>query len=178
MRYFEINLGENAEYIEENARIKYRDYPSQKVLDALNNYLYKTLKNGLYFFSYREEENSVLSAFSYDEKSFSYDEALDSILGILAFDFQVKHLKESPYEITMYRFLDDIMEGRRRDYVTYHNKIIDSNNLWMYSYYHTLNEQDLHYDFNEMIVSEKYEADTTLYDRSFSDELKMTHIRI
>ncbi len=67
MRYFELGLGENAEYIEENARIKYKDYPSQKVLDALNAYLYKTLKNGLYFFSYREEENSVLSAFSYDE---------------------------------------------------------------------------------------------------------------
>lgn len=172
MRYFEFSLGENAEYIDENARIKYRDYSGQKVLDALNNYLYKTLKNGLYFFSYREEENSVLSAFSYDEKSFSYDEALDNILGILAFDFQVKHLKEVPYEITMYRFMDDIMEGRRRDYVTYCNKIIDSNNLWMYNYYRTLNEQDIHFDFSEMIVSEKYEADTTLYDRSFSDELK------
>ena len=34
MRYFEINLGENAEYIEENARIKYRDYSNQKVLDG------------------------------------------------------------------------------------------------------------------------------------------------
>ena len=80
MRYFGFALNTSAEKIEKNSKIRLREYDYQSPVAAMNNYMYKHLKNGICLFAYREEENVVLAAFSYDEKKGLFRDAYDYIL--------------------------------------------------------------------------------------------------
>ena len=68
MRYYGFVLHAKAEEIKENARINLKAYAYENPTSAMNNYLYKSMKNDICFLAYREEEHSIFAVFSYDEK--------------------------------------------------------------------------------------------------------------
>ena len=55
--------------IQENATIKLREYDYSNPISAMNNYMQANMKNNQVFFAYREEENSIYSAFAFNEKN-------------------------------------------------------------------------------------------------------------
>lgn len=76
MRYFRFALIANAEQVNENSRINLRDYAFNNPIGAVNNYIYKTVENGITFFIYRQEtDDVVLAAFSFNERKYSYQDA-------------------------------------------------------------------------------------------------------
>lgn len=170
MRYYGFVLNTSAEQIKEKAQINLREYDYQCPIRAMNNYMYSTMKNGLAFLAYREEtENRVLAAFSYDEKRESFCDAYAYVVDMLNSAFQIRKFKGVPCEITMFQFLDYLLEARRRDYMNYSNRFIEITNLS--PYYYNNEPQSFHYDFNEKIISENQKRGNQMYDDCFLKEL-------
>lgn len=118
MRYYNFKINTNADEIKDNARINLREYAYENTLASMNNYMYRNMKNDLTFLTYREEKNLVAAVFAYNEKKMSFQNAYDDILEMLNDAFMIKKIKVDPYEITIYQFLDCILEAKRRDYFT------------------------------------------------------------
>jgi len=51
MRYYCLAFNAGAEKIKENAKINLREYGWDNPIEAMNNYTYKTIPNGLCFFA-------------------------------------------------------------------------------------------------------------------------------
>ena len=79
MRYYCFVLNANADKIKDNARINLREYAYENPIAAMNCYMSKSMRNNLCFLAYREEENSIFAAFSYDEKKDRFQDAYDYI---------------------------------------------------------------------------------------------------
>lgn len=170
MRYFEFVLKSNAEQISKNAKINLREYAYENPIAAINNYMYKNMKNGICYFAYREEGDTVLAAFSYDERKWAYRDAYDDIFAMLNGVFCIKRVKTDPDEITMYQFYECLLEARRRDYFSNWMKMIEAANIRIYDYYK--NEPVLlHYDFKEKIISKNHKKGNLMYDKSLINEL-------
>lgn len=172
MRYYGFKLGTNTDEIEKNAKIELRRYGyCENAMESVNTYMYQNLKNDRTFLMYREEENMIFAIFSYNEKKLTFQNAYDSLLELLQDTFSIKTVKVEPYEITMYEFLDCILEAKRRELFNISNRIIEASNLWIYNYLYTNIAKTVHYDFKEHIVSEKECEICDIYDQGFVDEL-------
>lgn len=170
MRYFSFVLKASSEQIKEGAKINLREYDCQSSVAAMNNYMYKHLKNGICFFAYREEENVILAGFSYDEKKGLFRDAYDYILEMLNDIFGIKKVKAEPCEITMYQFYEYLLEAKRRDYFYSYIKMVEMANIRICNYYN--NEPlSFHYNLKEKIISEKSKKENPMYDKSLIDEL-------
>ena len=117
MRYYCFALRAGADQIKKNAKINLREYAYQNPIAALNNYMYKNIKNDLCFFAFREQENVTSAVFSYNERKISFHDAFECIFEMLNDVFLIKRIKASPYEITMFECLEYLLEARRREYV-------------------------------------------------------------
>ncbi len=171
MRYYGFAFNANAEKIKENAKINLREYAWENPIEAMNNYIYKTILSSLCFFAYREEVGDVtLAAFSYDERKYTYREFYDYILVMLHDIFCISKIEDEPYEITMYQFLEHLFESKRRGYLNIMNKYIESANLWIYNYYNN-EPRAFHYDFKEKIISKNDRKENLIYDKNFIKEL-------
>ena len=169
MRYFGFTLRTSAEQIEKKAKIRLKEYDYQSPVAAMNNYMYKNMKNGICFFAYREEDGALSSAFSYDEKKESFCGAYDYILEMLNEIFPVKKVKAEPYEITTHQFYEYLCEAKRREYAVSWARITDAANIKLYDYY---NEQKtLHYNLEEKIISKSRKKENPMYDESVISEL-------
>ena len=131
MRYYDFTLVTSAEQIKEKAKVNLREYGYGSPIAALNCYMDKNTKNDVNFFVYREEEKLVCAAFCYNEQKMSFDDAYDHILGMLNDDFDIRQIRTEPEEITMYRYLDDLTEGKRRDFMNTNYRFVESSNLWI-----------------------------------------------
>lgn len=171
MRYYNFALNANADHIKENTTINLREYAYENTLAAVNNYMFKNMRNDITFFAYREEGNSTLAVLSYDEKKIVLNEAFAYIAEMLSNVFSVTRIKNDPYEITMYQALDYLLEAKRRDYMSFNNRFIEASNLWIYNYYNN-EPKSFHFDFKEKIVAVKSRCRKAIYDQSFIDELK------
>lgn len=170
MRYYGFVLNTNTDEIKENARINLREYAYDNPVAAINNYMLKNMKNDVSFFVYREEDNnSVFTVFSYNEKKGRFQDIYTYLLEMLNDNFQIKKLKAEPCEITMYQFMDCLLEARRREYVAVSNRFIEASNLWIYNYYNE--PKSFHYEFKECIISEKERKKNPIYDAKFVNEL-------
>lgn len=170
MRYFDFAIKTNAEQIRENAKINLREYDYQNPVAAMNNYMYKNMKNGICYFAYREEGETILAAFSYDEKKGLFPETYAYILEMLNEIFPIRKVKTEPCEITMYQFYEYLLEAKRRDYFVSWMRIIDAANVRIYDYYN--NEPvSFHYDLKEKIISENHKKENPIYDMSLLNEL-------
>lgn len=114
MRYYSFALNANSEQIKEKTSINLREYAYENTISAVNNYMYKTIMNGLAFCAYREEGNIIFAVFSHDEKKNTFRESFAYITEILNSAFSINRIKNDPYEITMYQALDFILEARRK----------------------------------------------------------------
>lgn len=171
MRYFRMVLGTSAQQIEENTKVKLRDFAYDSPITAVNTYMHKNMRNGLSFLIYRTEENeSAFTCFSFDEKYEKFEMVYSYIMELLRGTFCIKKVKEEPEEITMFEYLDCFKEARRRDFSNYSGSFAQSANLWMFDY-DNFNSENHHYDFEEKIADENREGCCLLYDSKFQTEL-------
>lgn len=170
MRYYCFALIAGADQIKKNAKINLREYAYQNPIAALNNYMYKNIKNDLCFFAFREQENVTSAVFSYSERKISFHDAFECIFEMLNDVFLIKRIKASPYEITMFECLEYLLEARRREYVDISNRLVEALNLCVYKYYYN-KWKTWPFDFKEHIISEKERKKNLIYDQKFVNEL-------
>ncbi len=171
MRYYNLVLKTSSKEIEEGAKIRLRDYDFESSIGAMNAYIYKIINNGIAFLAYREEEDAILAAFSFDDKKGTFNEAYDHIIEILSSTFSVTQIKSEPCEITMSDFYDCWLEARRRANFSGWGKIIGSAHLEFYENY-SRNDQDFYkFDLKEKIISQTIKKDNPVYDASVINEL-------
>ena len=170
MRYYGFALNTTSEEIREGARIRLKDYDYDSTVAAINSYMYKNAKNGISFFAYREEEGALQSAFSYDEKNGVLHEAYDHILETLNEIFPVGKVRAEPCEITMYQFLDHLLEAKRRAYYHSWMRIIDAANVRVYDCYRN-EPASLRFELKEKIITESRKKDNPMFDASVRNEL-------
>lgn len=175
MRFFDLTLNTTAEkiksYQDETKKVHLRDYDYESPVGAVSCYLYRNLKNGITFIAYREEESSVLCAFSFDEAKDTLDSAYAHLLEFLNGTFGIKRISAEPCEITPQDYYDRLTEAKRRYSSTFWLKIIDITHL---IYYHdtAISERaEFRYKLYEKIISEKRKICTALYDKSVLGEL-------
>ena len=173
MRYYHVIFNTSSEEIKEKAKVNLREYSYDSPIASVNNYMYRNLQKELSFLAYQEEENLVYAVFAYNEKKIMYQDAYQAITEMLKADFFIKKVKEDPYEITMHQFMDCILESRRRQYLDYSNKIIDSTHLWIY-YCNSADSdfRNTNYHFTERIISGKERKNYFLYNQKFIGELE------
>ena len=169
MRYFSFVFGATVDQIEKNAKIKLRDYCYDNTINALNVYMYRNMRNDETFYVYREENGTMLASFSYNEKKESMEDIYSFILEELDNTFLIKKVKTDPHEITMYQFLDNLVEGKRRDFIM-PTRIVENAHLWIYDYFYVRDPHTLRYEFKEKIISES-DGKNPLYNQRFKDEL-------
>ena len=173
MRYYHVIFNTSSEEIKEKAKVNLREYSYDSPIASVNNYMYRNLQKELSFLAYQEEENLVYAVFAFNEKKIMYQDAYQAITEMLKADFFIKKVKEDPYEITMHQFMDCILESRRRQYLDYSNKIIDSTHLWIY-YCNSADSdfRNTNYHFTERIISGRERKNYFLYDQKFIGELE------
>ena len=153
MRYHEINLHTNTEMLKASAKIRLNDYSYGNPVAGMNAFMFQNLKNNIGFVAYRQEnEKTLLAVFSYDDCSYSYEEAYDNITDILRNTLGITRISESE-DITMHQFLECLLEAKRRDCVPQFSKLIDVARLWIYEYDYIFDEKRIHFTFDERIIS-------------------------
>ena len=170
MRYFKTAVKTNKEAIEENTKVRLRDYSYDSPIAAVNTYMYRMLPNGMTFIMYRIEGDNVLVGFSYDEKIGEMKDAFAHIMNELKTTFGIKKFAFDPIEITMFEYLENIEEARRREFGQYYNRLIDNAKLWIFGLA-TNNWKNNHFDFHEQIISKDRNNLHAIYDEKFRQEL-------
>ena len=83
MRYYSFIIKANDEIIKKNSKIRLKDYDYDSSICAMNTYIFRNIRNGLSFFAFREEGDSLYADFSFDENSDSLSSAYYTILEIM-----------------------------------------------------------------------------------------------
>ncbi len=169
MRYYNFVLGTNSNLLRENSRIELNKW--QSPISQMNEYMHRNMKNGICFLAYREEENNTYVAFSFDENTHEFRETYDYIMEMLNDIFFIQSCKVEPFEITMSQFIENLVEGQRRDYMTVSfNRIVEAAHLWFYSYYRN-DPKELYFAYDEKIIDLDRNERKSLYDDGFWNEL-------
>ncbi|MCR4813234.1 MAG: AAA family ATPase [Lachnospiraceae bacterium] len=173
MRYYRFALKTTVSYIEANSKVRLKDYSYDNTICAVNNYIYKKVQNGITFFIYREDGKQLLSSFSYDEKRDSYMNSLNTILGIMRDAFCIRiHCISEREEITMNDFLENLLESKRRDYLSGVLRIRDISDLWIYDAAYADDWKNVHFDLDEKIISDRKPVSREIYDSGLIQELE------
>lgn len=167
MRYFLFSLNATAEWIKSKAKINLRDYGWDNPITSMNTYMLRNMRNDINYFAYREEDGAICANFSYDEQKMEYADAYDHIMGHMQEAFRIISTVSDPEEITMYQYMECLIEAKRRDYINSHGRITEGSKLWIY-YDQT---DDLRYDFSERIIPENPGQAEAIYDQGFIDEI-------
>lgn len=174
MRYFRVTLETTAEQIEKNASIRLKDYGYDIIIGAVNNYFYRNNPTGITFFSYREEKEKVLSAFSYDDQKATFQDAYGTIIEILRKAFGVKPASP-PQETTMKTFWESLAEARRREFLPHWLKVTELSRLTVFDTYINMNDEGKYFRFtwDQKIISDSDRCNklSQIYDHSFTKEL-------
>lgn len=164
------DIGTTVEELEKTAKIKLRNYAYGSAVSGMNSYLYSNLKNEICCFAYREEQNALLAAFAYNERTASFHEAYDHIFFTLNQAVVIRRTKNELYEVTMQQIYEDVQEARRREYGVYNMKMMCSMKINIFNEY-DMNQKPFRFEWKEKIISMNAENKTALYDRSLTDEL-------
>lgn len=169
MRYYNFVLGTNSNLLKENSRVELNKW--QSPISQINEYMHRNMKNGICFLAYREEENNTYAAFSFDENTHEFRETYDYIMEMLNDGFLIQSCKVEPFEITMSLFIENLVEGQRRDYTTGgFTRIVEAAHLWFYTYYRN-DPKELYYTYDEKIIDLDRNERKSLYDDGFWNEL-------
>ncbi|MCR4612296.1 MAG: hypothetical protein K5644_10395, partial [Lachnospiraceae bacterium] len=174
MRYYGVNMNTDIEEINANSTVKLRDYSWGDSYQGFNAFFSQTLMNDVTFMVYRAEDDGVYAQFSYDETKYSYEDVHDHIFGTLNEKFKVQKFNKNPKEISMWDFMDNMNEGRRRDYINNWNRLADIAGLWVFDhfgFYASQRQREMPFDFSEMIISTNCDIEDGLYDKSLLSEL-------
>lgn len=168
MRYYEIILNTNAEKIKKNAKVDFMEYRGEDPVYSLNNYAYRNLENGLYFFAYKKADNITHAAFAYDEQRYSFQDAYEAIAGLLREAFRIR-IRDGASEITMRQLFEDLSEGSRRQLISSLGRYSDACNTNLYYEWRNNDFRGFGFDLEERIISAG-EKRPTIYDKSVTDE--------
>ncbi|MBO4407525.1 MAG: AAA family ATPase, partial [Clostridia bacterium] len=170
MRYYSFSIFADANDIKENAAVNLKNYDYDSPIAAMNQYMYRNVKNGLIFFAYREEENATLAAFAYDEKRFSFEEAYGSVGNLLKEAFRIGRTSPEPDEITMQSFYDCGMEAKRRGIAIGFPRM---NEDWFLDLFHFYADSTTHnrFSFSELVVPLRAPGENRIFDGSFQSEM-------
>ena len=169
MRYYDFALNTSTSQIEKNTKIRLRDYGYDNTAQAVNNYFYHTLNNGVFFLIYRVEDKTFHSILAFDEKKYSFDEAYEQVLSGLKDTFGVHKIKNEPEEISMFQTNDFVLEAKRRELCSI-SRFVDNINLFIYTYDQKYTRGG--FDFDERIVPDKSDNCLGIYDKSFITEIE------
>ncbi|MCR5684264.1 MAG: hypothetical protein K6G81_02425 [Lachnospiraceae bacterium] len=90
----------------------------------------------------------------------------------LNMSFQISKIRKEPEEITMFRFMENLEDARRREYSTPISKIVEKAGVWVWDYWNCRDDRTKYnFEFREIIVPEKKATGSALYDQGFLDEL-------
>lgn len=180
MRYFRMIIGTNSEELQENAeRIRTESnirigssgyYPTP--MEAVNEYLYRNTENHVTSVVYKEKDGCFHSVFSYDEQKTGFQAAHDSLARMLKEAFFVKRMIGEPIEITMIEFVDRLLEAKRRGCTGYVANIADEAHCWYYYASMTKDPVNLHYEYEERMITDIGNTEKAIYDQAFRKELK------
>ena len=171
MRYFNIILQTNADKIEKNATVQFKEYRGENAIESMNTYMYRHMENNVRFFAYREENNLTYAVFTYNEQKCSFQDAYDYIRDQLNTLFRISRTKGEPSEITMHQFFTVLMEGRRRSYIVLGRYTEDCNVERFYADWRDRARKPWGYDFKEAIIAERNHKKLSIYDPAFIKEL-------
>ena len=174
MRYYDFAVNASSEMIREKTRVKLNDYCFDSVIGAVNMYLYRKMNNDCCFIAYREEGDRKLHAvFSHDETTCSFSDAYGEIMDRLGEGFCINKVLSEPEEITIRQFMDNIQEAKRREYMNYWSRIIDSAKLWIHDYDNfRSDERRTHFTFSERIIPTEIRKPHGLLAPEFVSELE------
>ena len=170
MRYYRIALGATADEIEENARIKLRDYCYDSPVGAINEYMFRKLPNKTTFLIYRVEEDKMYACFSYDERKEALEDAFMRVKNILRDVFEITKIILTPEEITMFDYMEMLNEASRRGIGHNTFRVAQNANLWLNEWNYS-DWKNNHYYFQEKLVPEDMVKSYSLYDKMFCEEL-------
>ncbi len=171
MRYYGFEIGTSAKEIQENSKVKWKDYDYDSPIAAVNKYMYQKIKNGLTFLTYGSSDNNTLySMFSYDESKYSLQGAYSYILDMLEEAFGIKKVVAAPYEITSYQCYEFILESRRRNFF-HHHRLVDLANLRIHEDFDRCVDKQLYFKITEKIISGTASTPNLMYDQSLIKEL-------
>ncbi len=171
MRYYEYLIDSNTPHIKEHALIKINEYSYNNPIGAVNSYMYKMLKNSIYFIAYREDDKGIYAVLSFDEKKYTLTDAFDSTREILKDVFQIINYHSEPHEITIYQCLDRLNEARRRELLVEGiHRYIEATNLFVHEY--MIDKEHYYFEFQESIVPDGSISAEDIYDDSVKKELE------
>ena len=175
MRYYTVKINSSSEYIAVNAitRLKRYGYYDNNALCPVNSFFHQNLKNDLFFFIYREEENGLYAGMAFDEKVYDVDSASEEICDHLKSEFEIDGWKHRPVECTMLQFDDMIMEAKRRDLINYSRGYIDATKVYSH-YFLAVDgcERENYFWYSEKMISNQKSDNCSLYDKGFVSELQ------
>ena len=179
MRYYRMIIGTNSEELQENAeRIRTESnirigspgcYPTP--MEAFNDYLYRNTENHVTSIVYKEKDGCFHSVFSYDEQKTGFHTAYGSLVEMLKEAFFVKRMIGEPIEITMIEFVDRLLEAKRRENA-YVANIADEAHCWYYYASMAKDPVNLHYEYEERMITDVENTENAIYDQAFRKELK------
>ena len=174
MRYYRMKLNTNAAMIKEHAKINLREYGlANRSIETLNNYMSMTMKNGLCFIAFREEDDTTtMAAYAYNEKKYTYSEAYDELFAALDI-FGINRISE-PEEICMIDFSEILSEARRRENISYYQRYIEETRLPEFMAFGDYNAEKTpkRFELRERLIPETTVKPIGIYDSSFVRELK------
>lgn len=148
MRYYDFVLSTNTEILKEGGHVEINKW--QRPIAQINEYMLKNMKNDTAFVAYREE-NNILATFCFDDMQYKFNEIYDYIMELLNEGFAIQGCKVEPDEITMSHFIENLVEGQRRDFSSGIGRISEEAHLWYYPYYRN-DPKELHFTYDEKIV--------------------------
>ena len=174
MRYYDYAFSTDVDQLPKKSKVDFREFGwYRSPLSCVNEHMFRNMRSSICFFAYRNDDNTVRAGFTFDESKITYQDTYEYIKGELYDVFRIKKVVEEPHEITMYRFLDLLEEGQRREYIQRTLSYVEAARLWIRSYYSNSgdNHPSLHYTFDERIISDGTGAVSGIYDQSLMNEL-------
>jgi len=170
MRYYTFNLHLRYEDIT-SSKVKLRDYSYDNSIEAVTNYLSKTLSNGISFLIYRDEGTYLRAGYAIDEKTRKPDEVMDEIMSTIE-DILDRKIKTSDFaEITMIEFESNLRETKRRGLCQYWSRMVDQANVILYDERELLSTGKCGFRFAEDIACTGPDTEDHLFDATLRDEL-------
>ena len=129
MRYYEFEMKMKAEEIKSET-VRLKDFSYESNVEALVNYLYRNLTNGVSFLIYNTDNDCLTAVYAVDERKRDSDEAMGEIMATVGYVLGTKVKTTAPVEITMIDFDVKMFEAKRRGLTQYWSRMIDqANNL-------------------------------------------------
>ena len=172
MRYYEFEMKMKAEEIKSET-VRLKDFSYESNVEALVNYLYRNLTNGVSFLIYNTDNDCLKAVYAVDERKRDSDEAMGEIMATVGYVLGIKVKTTAPVEITMIDFDVKMFEAKRRGLTQYWSRMIDQANNLIWDDRECIVTGRCGFKFDEAVARKGAGTGTAVYlaDTSLTDEL-------